>query len=204
MRTLLAPGPTGRPLMLLGQSCAKAADGARVLFARIKPAAAQGAYAAGTVDADGFGLHIRYSVPAEDAVPHTDYPGVAELESTRDLVVDFGPGTHWLNYPGEVSLVGGAGLWLVDIQIRPVAKPHPHWHSLRRSVLDDAAFEMPHAHEEIGSYNESAILTMSDDAGVTQLRCLVGAVPVPASGTVTVSNTGSDDRSLWIFTRWFG
>lgn len=205
MRTVLAPGPDGpgRPIKLLTQACARR-GGARVLFARIQPAPAEGAYHAGKVDTQGFPLHLQYSVQCEDAVAHVNYPGVTELDNSKELVVKFGSGTHWLNYPGEVYLTGGVGLWTCDIQVIGVNGFKPHWHKLLRSILPNEPFDLPHAHSMIGTYNGVAHMTMSDDGGATDLLCIVGAVPVPAIGPVTVATTGSLDRSLWVFTQWFG
>lgn len=199
MRTLLAPGPKGSPIRVLsGTSGACEGAPVRVLFARIQAAPPEGTFDAGRVDADGFGLHLRYTIAAEDGVPHTNYPGVAELESSRELVVEFGAGTHYLNHPGEVVLVGGEGLWLVDLQVVRVREPFPHWHWLLRRVKEEAFFPMPHGHTVLGCYNGTASLTADG------VQLLVGATPVPASGDIKVRSASDRTNSAWLFSGFFG
>lgn len=205
MRTLLAPGPGPRnrppastPLKLLaGTTCP--ASQPRLVFARIDPAPAEGAFAPGTVDDNGFPLHLQYTIQGEDAVGHTTYPGVAELDSTRETIVEFGPGCHWLNYPGEIALVGGAGLWVVDIQVVPATERHLHWHYLLQRVEVGDTFTMPSGHSVVGTFNPAATLAMFDD-----YELVVGAPPVPAFGAITVNTTGSSDDELWVYTGWYG
>jgi hypothetical protein len=199
MRTLLAPGPKGSPIRVLSATTgACVSDDVRVLFARIQPAAAQGGYDAGEVDEQGFGLHLRYTITAEDGVPHTNYPGVEELESTRELVVEFGSGTHYLNYPGEVVLVGGKGLWLVDLQVVRVRTPFPHWHWLLQQAPQDRTFQVPHGHTVVGCYNGTATLTVND------VKLLLSATPVPATGDIFVQDASDRSSRVWVFFGFFG
>lgn len=202
MRTILAPGSTDRIGLLVGSCSREQSRGARVLFARIQPAPAEGAYTEGKVDGDGFPLHLRYSFAAEDVVPRRDYPGVAEQESTRDVAVQLGAGTHYLNYQGEVELAGGDGLWLVDIQMVQVPERHLHWHWLMRSVAQGSKYRLPHAHTVIGTYNPDAVLSLWD--GEQGLRLRTGQVTAPTHGEIEVTSTGSTDPNLWIFTGWYG
>lgn len=199
MRTLLAPGRKGSPIRVLANA-AEGCDGGsvRVIFARIQPAPAEGDFEAGRTDADGLGLHLRYTIAGDDGVPHVTYPGVRELDSSRELVVDFGPGTHYLNYPGDVVLVGGEGLWLVDLQVVRVRAPSPHWHWLLRKVKAEWSFAMPHGHTVIGCYDGTATLR------VDSVALQAGATPVPAAGDIYVKATPDPANAVWLFSGFFG
>jgi hypothetical protein len=50
----------------------------------------------------------------------------------------------------------------------------------------------------IGSYNAQATLTVSDGANPYEL--VVGSPPVPVFGGASVTNTGSGDAYLWVYT----
>lgn len=196
MRTVLAPGSgDGTPLHLRAGSCAARCGGARVLFARIEPARGEGKYPRGSYDEAGYGLHLAYSIGAKDVVPHLDYPGVRELEDTNELVVRFGPGTHWLNYPGEVRLAGGKGLWLVDIQMIEADRTEPHWHWLVRRVRAGQRVTVPSHHAAVGSTDGSARLRTWDGSVVSG-----ASPPVPVTGALTVASA----TSTLVFTGWYG
>lgn len=201
MRYLVGTGPgsgtDGTPIKLLaGSSCP--ANRPRLLFATIVPAAAQGGIAAGAVDQNGLPMHLTYTVQGDDAVPRTTYENVTHLPHTRETVLEFGPGTHFLNYPGELALISGQGLWQVDIQIVLVHETHLHWHWLQRIVQSGQSFTLPAAHNLIGSYNANATLEVS--TGAVQYELIVGSPPVPVFGGATVTNTGSRDNNLWVYT----
>jgi hypothetical protein len=196
VRTVLAPGSgDGTSLLVRSGSCAARSGGARVLLARIEPAPKEGGYAAGKVDEDGFGLHLAYSITARDALPHFDYPGVKELDQSNELEIRLGPGTHWLNYPGEVRLVGGVGLWLVDLQLIEADRPKTHWHWLLRLVQKGKAVTVPSHHSMVGSC--SGTVTMA-----TWLETAVNltTTPVPVQGPLTVTDGGPK----WVFSGWYG
>jgi hypothetical protein len=179
-------------------SCAARSGGARVLLARIEPAHAEGGYPQGTLDDEGYGLHLAYSIEAKDALPHFDYPGVRELDQTNELVVSFGPGTHWLNYPGEVRLVGGKGLWLVDLQVIEVERPRPHWHWLLRRLKVGKRFSVPSHHSMVGCCNGAVVMATWDDTVVR-----VSSPPVPVMGPLTVTRAGTSGAT-WAFSGWYG
>jgi len=179
-------------------ACAARSGGARVLLARIEPAAAEGKYPKGTYDDAGYGLHLAYAIEAKDALPHFDYPGVKELDQSNELVVPFGPGTHWLNYPGEVRLVGGKGLWLVDLQIIEVERPRPHWHWLLRRVSGGGTVTSPSHHSMVGCCNGVVRMAAWDGSEVR-----VSSPPVPIMGPLTVTNAGSS-RTTLLYSGWYG
>jgi hypothetical protein len=188
------------PMRLLAGGACDRPKG-RLLIATITPAAAQGAFSQGEVDDDGLPMHLAYTIQGEDAVGHTTYPGVTEAESTRETTLLFGQGVHYLNYPGEVFLLGGKGLWLVDAQVFDAPDRHLHWHWLVRLVNPGDSFAMPAGHTVCGCFNPSATLEMS--TGRTAYRLSAGAPPVPAFGEVTVSTTGSGETALWTYTGVF-
>ena len=208
MRTLLAPGAgDGTPIRLQrGGDCN---TGPILVTARIDPAKAEGSYPKGDIDDAGFGLHLRYTLDGTDLVPRTTYEGVAELDQSNAFSVDFGPGTHVLNYPGTLELVGGVGLWTVDIQARQFPVPHLHWHwllwRLQATGLGNTipglqlGVSLPTHHSLLGCYNGKA--TIITGTGET---VLLGQVPIPVFGSVQVKSSGSDDPMLWMFSAWFG
>jgi hypothetical protein len=196
VRTVLAPGSgDGTPLHVRSGSCAARSGGARVLLARIEPATKEGRYESGRVDDDGFGLHLAYSIVAKDALPHFDYPGVKELDQSNELVIRFGPGTHWLNYPGEVRLVGGIGLWLVDLQLIEVDRPRAHWHWLLRRVLKGKAVTAPSHHSMVGCCAGAVKMTTWEGS-----QASLSSTPVPVTGPLTVT----DGELTWVFSGWYG
>lgn len=166
-----------------------------MLLARIEPARAEGKFSKGTYDDEGYGLHLAYAIEARDALPHFDYPGVKELEQTNELLVRFGQGTHWLNYPGEVRLIGGKGLWLVDLQLIEVDRPRPHWHWLLRRVVEGKAVTVPSHHSQVGCCNGAVRMAAWDDSEVR-----LSAPPVPVLGALTVTRGGP----TWVFSGWYG
>ena len=197
VRTVLAPGSgDGTALNVRAGSCASRNSGARVLLARIEPAPAEGKFPRGTFDDEGYGLHLAYSIQARDALPHFDYPGVRELDQTNELVVPFGPGTHWLNYPGEVRLVGGKGLWLVDLQVIDVERPKPHWHWLLRRLKGAMQVSVPSHHSMVGCCSGTAVMTWLDDTTVQ-----ASSTPVPVMGPL-VMKAGSG--TTLAFSGWYG
>lgn len=199
MRTLLAPGSgDGTPLHLRAGSCS-ARGVARVLFARIEPARAEGKYPRGSFDDEGYGLHIAYSIPAKDAVPHFDYPGVKELPQSNEMEVRFGPGTHWLNYPGECRLVGGKGLWLVDVQVIEVDRTNPHWHWLLRRLPRSGSFATSPHHSLVGSADSAARMRAWDGSTMR-----VSSPAVPVMGALSVRSTGSASATVLTYSGWYG
>jgi hypothetical protein len=205
VRTLLAPGSgDGTPIRLQrGADCA----GPIVVYARIDPARSEGALRAGDIDDEGFGLHLRYTIDATDVVPRTTYVGVQELDASNSFAVEFGPGTHALNYGGSLELVGGVGLWTVDIQARALPIVHLHWHwllwrvpvNLSGGPPETAGVFLPTHHSTIGCYNGLARVLMTTGETV-----VLGQTAIPAFGAVAVMNTGSGDSDLWFFSGWFG
>lgn len=196
MRTVLAPG-AGTPIQLMSGSCAPKGSGARVLFARIEPARAEGPYPAGSYDDAGYGLHLEYSIGARDAVQRLNYPGVKELDQTNDLVVKLGPGSHWLNYPGEVRLAGGSGLWVVDVQVLEVEAPRPHWHWLLRRLRAGERVSVAEHHERVGC-SAGLVRMQAWDGSTVRLS----ATPVPVVGPLMVTDPFM--RSVWIFSGFYG
>jgi hypothetical protein len=204
MRTLLAPGSgDNTPIRLQrGGDC----DGALVVHARIDPAPAEGAYPQGDIDKEGFGLHLRYTLDSTDIVPRTTYTGVADLKHSNAFSVEFGSGTHALNYGGgTLELVGGTGLWMVDIQARPLRQVHMHWHWLLWRAPVNVSGTLPNVsipthHSLLGSYTPGATVNTGTGDPIA-----LGQTAIPVFGSVNVQTSGvGGGRFVWLFSGWFG
>lgn len=187
---LAQPAGQARPLRM--KKCAP-----KILYALIRPAPAEGGHLAGGIDADGYGLHLRYTAEMDEEVgPHDEYPGVAFDKPGHSLVVEFDGGTHYIAHPGTIELVGGVGLWFVQIvEVKPKDHVHvPHMHWLARFVARTASPTLPDHHQFVGSYDPTQVYTSAQGTPIQP-----GAIPVPAWGEV---GAASEDSVL--FSAWFG
>jgi hypothetical protein len=98
-----------------------------------------------------------------------------------------------------VRLVGGKGLWLVDIQVLETDRTRPHWHWLLRRVKARDTVTVPSHHAMVGCYSGSVQMNAWDGSSLR-----VAASPVPVMGPLTVLSTGTPRPATWLFSGWYG